>query len=93
MDSMFKELVTAIGMSTGLWATILLVGSQITSFAYPEADMMGQMGLARSKDLKNMVKFGITITAVTVIYVGIRQCSADECQKQKRGSEMADMTK
>ena len=72
MDSMFKELVTAIGMSTGLWATILLVGSQITSFAYPEADMMGQMGLARSKDLKNMVKFGITITAVTVIYVGIR---------------------
>lgn len=34
--------------------------------------MMGQMGLARSKDLKNMVKFGITITAVTVIYVGIR---------------------
>ena len=72
MDSMFKELVTAIGMSTGLWATILLVGSQITSFAYPEADMMGQMGLARSKDLKNMVKFGVTITAVTVIYVGIR---------------------
>ena len=59
-------------MSTGLWATILLVGSQITSFAYPEADMMGQMGLARSKDLKNMVKFGVTITAVTVIYVGIR---------------------
>lgn len=72
IDSMFKELITSIGMSTGLWSTILLVGSQITSFAYPEADMMGQMGLARSKDLKNMVKFGITITIVTVIYVGIR---------------------
>lgn len=72
MDSMFKELVNSIGMSTGLWATVLLVGSQITSFAYPEADMLGQMGLARSKDLKNMVKFGVTITIVTVIYVGIR---------------------
>lgn len=72
MDSMFKELVTNIGMSATLWGTILLVGSQITSFAYPEADMLGQMGLARSKDLKNMVKFGVSITIVTVIYVGIR---------------------
>ncbi|MCB6609076.1 Na+/H+ antiporter NhaC family protein [[Clostridium] symbiosum] len=72
MDSMFKELVNNIGMSTGLWATVLLVGSQITSFAYPEADMLGQMGLARSKDLKNMVKFGVTITIVTIIYVGVR---------------------
>ena len=72
MDSMFKELVNNIGMSTGLWATVLLVGSQITSFAYPEADMLGQMGLARSKDLKTMVKFGVTITIITVIYVGVR---------------------
>lgn len=72
IDSMFRELITDIGMSTGLWATVLLVGSQITSFAYPEADMLGQMGLARSKDLKNMVKFGVTITVVTIAYVGIR---------------------
>lgn len=72
MDNMFGPLATNIGISTTLWAMTLLVGSQITSFAYPEADMLGQMGLARSKDLKNMVKFGITLTISTIILVVIR---------------------
>lgn len=72
MDSMFGPLVKNLMISPQLWACILLVGSQITSFAYPEADMLGQMGLARSKDMKNMVKFGVTITTCTVIFVVIR---------------------
>lgn len=72
MDNMFGQLVKGLGLSATLWAAILLVGSQITSFAYPEADMLGQMGLARSKDLKNMVKFGITITIATILFVGLR---------------------
>jgi len=67
IDKMFKELVTSLGVSPLLWAATVLIGSQITSFAYPEADMLGQMGLARSKDIKNMVKFGITVTAATVV--------------------------
>lgn len=72
MDKMFGEIVSSLNISPELWAMILLVGSQITSFAYPEADMLGQMGLARSKDLKNMVKLGITVVIFTVILVGIR---------------------
>lgn len=72
LDSMFKPLVGQLGISGTLWATILLVSSQITSFAYPEADMLGQMGLARSKDIKNMVKFGITVAIACVVYVIIR---------------------
>lgn len=72
IDEMFKGIVKNLGLSASLWGLILLVGSQIDSFAYPEADMLGQMGLARSKDLKNMVKLGITITVVTVLFVGIR---------------------
>lgn len=72
MDKMFGEIVSSLNISPQLWAMILLVGSQITSFAYPEADMLGQMGLARSKDLKNMVKLGITVVIFTVILVGIR---------------------
>lgn len=72
MDGMFKDIVTNLGMSTTLWATIMLVGSQITSFAYPEADMLGQMGLARSKDMKNMVKFGVTMTVCCLAYVLVR---------------------
>lgn len=72
LDSMFGPLVKDLSISATLWGTILLVSSQITSFAYPEADMLGQMGLARSKDMKNMVKFGITVAIACVVYVVIR---------------------
>jgi H+/gluconate symporter-like permease len=72
IDNMFGELSTKLQVSAGLWGTVMLIGSQITSFAYPEADMLGQMGLARSKDLKNMVKFGLTVTVVTILYSIIR---------------------
>ena len=52
-----------------IWGTVLLIGSQITSFAYPTGDMIGQMGLARSKDLKSMIRNGMTITVVMIVYV------------------------
>ena len=72
MNNMFKLLVKDLSISPSLWALILLVSGQITSFAYPEADMIGQMGLARSKDMKNLVKYGITVTACSVILVMVR---------------------
>lgn len=72
MHNMFKGLLAGAGISMGLWALILLVGSQITSFAYPEADMVGQMGLARSRDLKSMVKLGLAIVAASVLLVTVR---------------------
>lgn len=72
MDNMFKPIITSIGVSPTLWGLILLVSGQITSFAYPEADMIGQMGLARSKDMKNLVKYGIIVTACSVILVVVR---------------------
>ena len=72
MNNMFKIIVKDLGVSPSLWALILLVSGQITSFAYPEADMIGQMGLARSKDMKNLVKYGITVTACSVILVMVR---------------------
>jgi hypothetical protein len=72
MDTMFKGIINQMGVTPSLWALILLVSGQITSFAYPEADMMGQMGLARSKDMKNLVKFGITVTICSTILVVIR---------------------
>jgi len=69
MDSMFRGLVDNMGISMTLWALILLVSGQITSFAYPEADMIGQMGLARSKDVKTMVKYGLTVVLFATILV------------------------
>ena len=69
MDNMFKPILEQLSISPSLWAIILLVSGQITSFAYPEADMIGQMGLARSKDIKNLVKYGVIVTVCSVILV------------------------
>jgi len=50
-----------------LWVGVILVGHQITSFAYPGVDMIGAMGLARSKDIKSMLKLGYSIIPATII--------------------------
>ena len=39
-----------------LWGLIVLIGHQITSFAYPGVDMIGQIGLAHASDIKPMLK-------------------------------------
>jgi Na+/H+ antiporter NhaC len=69
MNKMFSPFLQQLDIPMGLWAAILLIGSQMTSFAYPGADMLGQMGLARSKDIKSMVKLGLTLVAATMAYV------------------------
>ncbi|WP_027624048.1 Na+/H+ antiporter NhaC family protein [Clostridium lundense] len=69
VHTMFLPLVQQLNFPMTLWAIVLLVGSQITFFAYPTGDMVGQMGLARSKDLKAMVKNGLVITALSILYV------------------------
>lgn len=69
LNDLFKNIVVDINLPMTIWGTVLLIGSQITSFAYPTGDMIGQMGLARSKDLKSMIRNGMTITVVMIIYV------------------------
>jgi hypothetical protein len=49
-----------------------MVGSQMTFFAFPGGDMIGEMGLARSNDLKSMVINGLIITFAVFFYVVIR---------------------
>ncbi len=72
MNDMFAVFVANMNIPMGLWALVLLVGSQITSFAYPTGDMVGQMGLARSSSLKPMLKNGMMITIFTILYVFVR---------------------
>lgn len=69
MDSLFGTMAKGLGVHMGLWAAVLLVGSQITSFAYPGGDMLGQMGLARSNDLKSMLKMGYSVILATMTVV------------------------
>ena len=70
-----KELSTlaqGLNIPMGIWAAVLLIGSQMTSFAIPEGDMQGQMGLARSNDLKAMLCNGWIIVFFTIVYVVVR---------------------
>lgn len=69
IDSLFKETVQALSMDLRLWAMVLLVGSQLTSFAYPGVDMLGEMGLARSNDIKSMLKLGYAIIVMILLVV------------------------
>ena len=69
---LFLPMVQELNLPMHLWALVLLVGSQITFFAYPTGDMLGQMGLARSDDLKSMIKNGLLITALTCLFVVVR---------------------
>jgi hypothetical protein len=69
IDKLFRTLAEAMNISMYLWALIILVGHQLTSFAYPGADMIGEMGLAQSSDLKSMLKVGYAIIAASMVLV------------------------
>ncbi|MEW8972956.1 MAG: Na+/H+ antiporter NhaC family protein [Tissierellaceae bacterium] len=72
VHELFLPTVTSMNTGMGIWALVVLVSCQITFFVSPTVDMVGQMGLARSKDLKAMLKNGWVITIITFIYVFIR---------------------
>ena len=67
LDTVFRPLVDATGLSMAVWALVILIGSQMTSFAYPGLDMVAATGTARSADMKSQVKHGWIITAVTLL--------------------------
>lgn len=72
LNKMFLELAQNQGVPMTVWAIVLLVGSQMTSFAIPEGDMQGQMGLARSDDLKSVLCNGWLIVVFTTVYAVVR---------------------
>lgn len=72
VHDLFLPTAESMNISMGIWALVVLVASQVTFFVTPTVDMVGQMGLARSKDLKAMLKNGWTLTIMTFIYVFIR---------------------
>ncbi|MGI6253806.1 MAG: Na+/H+ antiporter NhaC family protein [Aminivibrio sp.] len=72
INKMFLPLAQSLNIPMTIWVIVLLVGSQMTSFAIPEGDMQGQMGLAQSEDLKAMLCNGWLIVVFTVLYVMVR---------------------
>lgn len=70
IDKLFHPFLEGLNISMPLWGLIVLVGHQITSFAYPGVDMIGQMGLAQAKNIKPMLKLAyMAIIPGTILVV------------------------
>ncbi|MDN4609181.1 Na+/H+ antiporter NhaC family protein [Sporosarcina highlanderae] len=69
LNEMFLGVVSGVGIPMTVWLMVLLVGSQMTEYLYPVGDTLGAMGIARSKDLKNMIIFGIVATVAALLLV------------------------
>ena len=68
MNDVFGPIVQQLSISHAAWAAVLLGISQLDWFGpFPNADMIGQMGLARSKDLKMMLYNGWAVMAANFV--------------------------
>lgn len=62
-----SALVMQLPMTT--FAFSILLATRITNFAYPGANMFAAMGFAESENLKAMIKNGLTVTVVQVLFL------------------------
>lgn len=70
--NLFLPMVESMNVDMSIWGLVVLVACQVTFFVTPTVDMVGQMGLARSKNIKAMLANGWVLTIITFIYVLIR---------------------
>ncbi|MEU6269698.1 hypothetical protein [Saccharopolyspora shandongensis] len=62
LQKLFGPALAGVGIPPGAWAAVLLGSSQIDWFGpFPGPDMIGQMGLARSRNLRMMMFNGWAI--------------------------------
>ena len=59
LDKVFGDLGTALGVSASSWVIVLLFASKADTYGpFPNGNMVGVMGLARSTNLRNMLITG-----------------------------------
>lgn len=68
IDELLWPVAASLGVAPGAWSAALLGGSQIDWFGpFPNADMIGQMGLARSSNLRMMLLNGWAIMGANLV--------------------------
>lgn len=72
LDELFGPVFQQAGLPLSIYILVLLIGSQMTEFLYPVGDTLGAMGIARSKDLKSMISFGVVATLAVLLFVILR---------------------
>ncbi|NED98480.1 gluconate:proton symporter [Phytoactinopolyspora alkaliphila] len=72
INELLWPIAAVLGIPPTAWAAALLGGSQIDWFGpFPNADMIGQMGLARSSNLKMMLFNGWAIMSATLVLFAV----------------------
>lgn len=68
MNDVFGPIVQQLNLSPAAWVAVLLASSQLDWFGpFPNADMIGQMGLARSKDVRMILYNGWAVMAANFV--------------------------
>jgi Na+/H+ antiporter NhaC len=73
LDKVFGTLAASAGVGPAAWVVVLLFASKADTYGpFPNANMVGAMGLARSSNLKNMMITGwLMLIPACVMYAGI----------------------
>ena len=66
---MFSPVALSMQLSLTTFAFSILLATRITNFAYPGANMLAAMGFAGSENVKAMIKNGLTVTVVQLIFL------------------------
>lgn len=73
LDKVFGEMAAAVGVPASAWVIVLLFASKADTYGpFPNGNMVGAMGLARSTNLKNMMITGwLLLIPACIMYFGI----------------------
>ena len=69
LSKLFTPAAMQMQLSVTTFAFSMLLATRITNFAYPGPNMFAAMGFAESENIKAMIKNGLTVTIVQVIFL------------------------
>src|SRR5579863_6407608 len=69
LHEMFSPVAMQMQLSTTTFAFSMLLATRVTNFAYPGANMFAAMGFAESENIKAMIKNGLTVTVLQVVFL------------------------
>ena len=69
LHEMFSPVALEMNLSVMTFAFSMLLATRITNFAIPGANMFAAMGFAESQNVKAMIKNGLTVTAVQILFL------------------------
>ncbi len=74
LHQMFNPAALELQLSLGTFAFSMLIATRITNYAIPGPNMFAAMGFAESTNVKAMLRNGLLVTAVQIVFLIIYSC-------------------